>query len=85
MKIKYLYEQYGLDKTHDIIKYKDDRFFQTEKYMFYLPLEYYQIALNPEYDDFEANEYFNKHILNYEIKGNTTEQKIKNIFNEHLD
>ena len=84
MKLKDLYEQYELKKNDDVKNNHKEDIYETENYMFYYPWKPRSIIkLNPT-DDY-STDYFNKHILNYNFVGNNADDKIKNLFNDHLD
>ena len=84
MKLKDLYEQYELKKNDDVKNNYTADIYETENYMFYYPWKPRNIIkLNPT-DDY-STDYFNKHLLNYKFVGNNADDKIKNLFNEHLD
>lgn len=86
MKLKDLYEQYELKKNDNStnIRYKQDRIFETENYMFYYPWHSPLIELNPDNDDYQLTNYFNEHILTDNFEGKNINEKIKNLFNTHL-
>ena len=84
MKLKDLYEQYELKKNDDVKNNHKEDIYETENYMFYYPWKPKSIIkLNPT-DDY-STDYFNKHILNYRFVGDNVDDKIKNLFNEHLE
>ena len=51
--------------------------------LFYPPNPRSTIKINPT-DDY-STDYYNKHILNYKFVWDNADDKIKNLFNEHLD
>ena len=84
MKLKDLYEQYELKKNDDVKNNHKEDIYETENYMFYDPYKQkYIIKLNPT--DNNSTDYFNKHILNYKFVGDNVNDKIKNLFTDHLD
>ena len=84
MKLKDLYEGYELKKNDDVKNNHKEDIYETENYMFYYPRKpRYVIKLNPTDD--HSTDYFNKHILNYRFVGDNVNDKIKNLFTDHLD